>query len=139
MVTGWCHLSVNEGELGIFNSGEADHFQIGNMLYDNPALKAAADKKEIETVFIVEKYLMTATQSPWSLETIGLIQYFSYRYSILLEMYKPSEVKNLITNDVIKRAGLWVPGTRHAMDSVRLALYHLIIRKRLLTECLKST
>lgn len=143
--TGWCHLSVHVGEagceVGIFNCGEADFFGIGNMLYDNPALRAAANKKEIETIFVVEKFIMQSkiTQSPWSLETTGLIRYSGMHYGITVDdVQKPSEVKNLIKNDVIKRAGLYVPGKGHAMDAVRHALYYLIVKKKVLTECLRA-
>ena len=141
LATGWCHLSVHfDGEIGIFNCGEGDHFQIGNMLYDNPALKAAVVKREIETVFAVEKFTISPgkTQAPWSLETIGLIRYFSNFYHIPFFMSSPSQHKPLIKDEVIKRAGLWVPGKRHAMDAVRVAMYHLIKERRLLTEWLKE-
>lgn len=138
--TGWCHLSIHDGEVGIFNSGEADHNSIGNMLYDNLVLKTVISKKEIETVFIVEKFIMNAkiTQSPWSLETTGLIRYFAGHYQVPLVTQSPSQAKNLIKNEVIQRAGLYVPGKGHAMDAVRHALYFLVVKKGLLKECLRD-
>lgn len=140
--TGWCHLSIHDGEVGVFNCGEADHQGIGNLLFDNPALKAAVSKRDIvETVFVVEKFIMQSkiTQSPWSLETTGLIRYFAVQNQIILDdVQKPSEAKNLIKNEVIKRAGLYIPGKGHAMDAVRHALYYLIVKKGLLKECLIS-
>lgn len=137
--TGWCHVSVHEGEVGCFNSGEGSHNNIGNMLFDNPALMAAITKPEIETIFIIEKFVMNAkiTQSPWSLETTGLIRYFGDYYHVPLHFQSPSQAKNLIKNEVIQRAGLYVPGRGHAMDAVRHALYFLIIKKGLLKGCLK--
>lgn len=141
--TGWCHISIHEdGEVGVFNCGETDHLGIGNMLFDNQALKHVLSKKEIETVFVIEKFIMNSkiTQSPWSLETTGLIRYFALRYNVpLIDTQKPSEVKNLITNDVIKRAGFWVPGQGHAMDSVRHCLWYLIVKRGKLKECLRSS
>src|SRR5258706_6938499 len=83
LLTVWCHLSVhindNKGEVGCFQCGEADHVGIGNMLYDNQALRSAAAKKEIEIAFVVERFIMNTKISPqpWSLETIGLIRYFA--------------------------------------------------------------
>jgi hypothetical protein len=138
--TGWCHLSVHDGEIGCFNSGETAHNGIGNMLYDNPALKIAVGKHEIETVFVVERFVMNAkiTQSPWSLETIGLIKYFADYYHVPVEFQMPSQAKNLIKNEVIQRAGLYVPGRGHAMDAVRHALYYLTVKKGLLKECLRA-
>ena len=140
--TGWCHLSAHDGEVGCFNCGEADLNGIGNMLYDNPALKAAVAKQDqIETIFIVEKYVMNSkiTQSPWSLETTGLIRYFANVYHINLVSQTPSQAKNLIKNETIQRAGIYVPGQGHAMDAVRHALYYLTVKKGLLKECLKAS
>jgi hypothetical protein len=136
--TGWCHISVHDGEVGVFSSGEADHNGVGNLLYDNCSLKAAVVKTEIETTFAVERFVMNSkiTQSPWSLETTGLIRYFSSVYHVPMMMQTPSQAKNLIKDAVIKRAGLYVPGQGHAMDAVRHALYFLIVKKGLLKECL---
>lgn len=139
--TGWCHISVHDGEIGVFDSGELDHFAIGNLLFDNPTLRAAVSKQDIiQMDFIVEKYVMNSkiTQSPWSLETTGLIRYFAKIYNITLHSQTPSQAKNLINNDVIKRAGLYVPNQGHAMDAVRHALYFLIVKKGLLKECLRG-
>lgn len=139
--TGWCHLSIHDNEVGVFNCGETNHQGIGNLLFDNQALKAAVSKKEIvETVFVVEKFIMNAkiTQSPWSLETTGLIRYFAEHNQIPLESQTPSQAKSLIKNEVIKRVGLYVPGKGHAMDAVRHALWYLIIKRGFLKECLRG-
>jgi len=139
--TGYAHLSIHDGEVGVFSCGEADHNGIGNLLFENPSLKAAMVKKEIETVFLVELYKMNTkiTPSPWSLETTGLIRYFANRYQIPVLQYTPSQAKNLITNDVIKRAGLYETGKGHAMDAVRHALFYLTTKRGLLTECLRAS
>ena len=142
--SGWCHLSVNnegdECEINLFNSGEADMFQIGNLLVDNLALKTAAMKQEFETVFVLEKFTMNSkiTQSPWSLETIGLIRYFGNYYHIPLVFQTPSQAKNLVKNPVLRKAGIYVPGRQHAMDAARHALFYLITKKGLLKDCLKD-
>lgn len=111
------------------------------MLDDNPALKAAVNRKELELEFVIERFKMNSKVSPqpWSLETIGLVRYFAARYQTPLHLQGPSEVKNLIKNDVIQRADLWIPSKGgHQMDAVRHALYYLIIEKGLLKECLKT-
>ncbi len=140
-ISGWCHLSVHEGEVSCFNSGETDHIGIGNMLSDNQALISASNKKEIELTIAVEKFVMNAKISPqpWSLETIGLIRYFAARYQIPFVEVLPSAHKNLISDDVIKRAGLWTPGKGHARDAVSVALWFLIAKRGLLKEYLKET
>lgn len=135
--TGWCHLSIHEDEVGLFNYGQADHISIGNMLFENAALKQVTSKPEIEIVFVCESYQQRpGKNTTWSLETIGLIRYFAEKYGIPLHMQQPSEAKSLISNDTLKRAGLWVVGQEHARDAVRHALYYLIKERRLLTECL---
>jgi hypothetical protein len=139
--TGWCHLSIHDGEVGVFSCGETDHLGIGNLLFDNPSLKAAVSKRDVvETIFIVEKFIMNAkiTQSPWSLETTGLIRYFADHNEIPVVFQSPSQAKSLVKNEVIQRAGLYIAGKGHAMDSVRHALYYLIVKKGLLKECLIS-
>lgn len=138
--TGWCHISVFDGEVGVFNCGETDHIGIGNMLSDNPSLTAAVNRKELEVVFVIERFVMNTKISPqpWSLETTGLVRYFAAHYAIPLHLQAPSEAKGLIKTDVIKRAGLYLPGAGHAMDSVRHALYYLVTKKGLLTECLRA-
>lgn len=139
--TGWCHLSVHEYEIGVFDCGELDHFSIGNLLFDNPTLRAAVSKQNIISMdFIVEKYVMNSkiTQSPWSLETTGLIRYFANCYHVPFHSQTPSQAKNLIKNEVIQRAGLYIPGRGHAMDAVRHALYFLTVKKGLLKECLRA-
>lgn len=140
LMTGWCHLSIHQGEVGVFNCGETDHIGIGNMLYDNPALTAAVNRKELSVNFVIERYIINAknTPAPWSLETIGLVRYFAAHYQIPLHLQGSSEAKLLIKDEVIKRAGLWRPSKDgHQMDSVRHALYYLIVEKRLLKECLR--
>lgn len=139
--TGWCHISFHDNEVGVFNCGEGDHGQIGNLLFDNHALKTAVQKAEIETSFVIEKYIMNSkiSQSPWSLETTGLVRYFTSIYHVPLHFQTPSQAKNLISNDVIKRAGLYQPGKGHAMDAVRHALFFLTTKKRVLQECLRQS
>lgn len=140
LVSGWCHMSVHDGIIGLFSCGETDHIGIGNLLEDNPAIRAAGKRKELEIAFVIERFVMNTkiTPQPWSLETIGLVRYFAARYQIPLHLQGSSEAKTLIKNDVIKRAGLWTPTEGgHANDSIRHALYYLTVKKGLLKECLK--
>lgn len=142
LATGWTHLSVDDdGEVGSFFCGETDHLGIGNLIYENLHLELAMMRDVIDLNFVAEKFVMNSkvSPSPWSLETTGLIRYFADRHRIPFHIQTPSAVKNLIKNDVIKRAGLWVPSDGgHQMDAVRHALYFLIVKKGVLKECLKS-
>lgn len=137
-VTGWSHLSVRDGEVSLFRTGEADHIEIGDMLLNNPAFSHDLYGSDVEIAFVCESYKPNPRQTPapWSLETIGLIRYFASHYNIPFILVQPSEHKSLITDQRIKNAGLWTPGKRHANDSVSIALYYLIKEKGLLTSCL---
>lgn len=108
------------------------------MLYDNPALKAAGHKPEIETIFVCESYQVTPgkTAGYWSLETIGLIRYFASYYRVPFYMFKSSDHKPLIKPEVIQRAGLWKSGQKHSNDAAGLAIYWLIKERKLLTRYL---
>lgn len=140
-VTGWCHLSINDGEVGALSYGEMDHIGVGNLLRDSHVLKAAVSKEEIETVFVAESFVMNSkiSQQPFSLETIGLIRYFAAIYQVPLHFQTPSQVKSLIKDEVIKRADLWVPSKGgHQLDAVRHSLYYLIVKRGLLRQFLSK-
>src|SRR5690349_13242159 len=101
--TGWTHLSVNQDEeVGHFSCGEDNHLGIGNRLFDNLHLELAVERRsQIEIHFVAEKFVMNSkiSQSPWSLETMGLIRYFADRNQIPLHIQTPAQVKNLIKDD----------------------------------------
>lgn len=136
--TGWAHISVNGDGLSLFRSGQADHFEIGDMFQNFQVHHNAVVSPDIEIIFVSETYQFTPGKSPapWSLETIGLIRYWANYYNIPLMEQMPSEAKSLITNEVLKRAELWTPGQQHACDAARHALYYLIKDRKMLTECL---
>ena len=135
--TGWAHLSIKDDEVSLFRVGEADHFEIGDMLRTSPIFSAATST-DIDAVFVAEAYRPNPRKSfaPWSLETIGLIRYYANLYSIPLNMYQPSEAKSLIKDDTLRRANLWTPGKRHANDAVICAVYYLVKERGLMTSCL---
>lgn len=64
-------------------------------------------------------------------EVIGVVKLYAVQNDIK-ELYEqtPSQAKNLITDDKIRKVGLWVPGQPHAMDATRHLLYHLIVTRR---------
>lgn len=138
LLSGWCHISVLDNKVSLFKTGEGDHFEIGKMFHDNPALTNAS---EHDFTIIVESFKQNARMkpAPWSLETLGLVRYFAHVYNIPFIIVNPSEHKTLITNAVIKRAGLWSPTKGgHQNDAVRMSLYFLIKERNLLTGCLRK-
>lgn len=112
--------------------------QVGDLLL---AL-SAPDVMQKDAVVVCESFTInnqTArnSQAPWSLEVIGLIRYFSMVQHLEIFFQQPSAAKRLITDDVIKRAGLWKKGAPHQMDATRhMMLYDITSGKGLYKECL---
>lgn len=84
--------------------------------------------------FTINSQTAKNSQAPWSLEVIGLIRYFALKNNVELVFQQPSAAKNLITDDVIKRAGKWVRGLPHAMYATRHALLHAIVDRKVFRE-----
>ena len=66
----------------------------------------------------------------YPVEVIGVIKLYCQMYNVPLYVQSASQAKNFITDDKIKKMGLWVKGQVHGMDALRHLLYHLIITKR---------
>jgi len=133
LTTGWRQINVFDGEIGNSDGGQADHFQIGNFLSESQVLRQAARNPAVDVQIVIEKFTMSPakSQEPWSLETTGLIKYFASKYAAPVSMYRPSEWKPLIKDEVIKRSGLWIPGKRHMMDATGIALYYLVKERKM--------
>lgn len=63
-------------------------------------------------------------------EVIGVVKLYCAMKKIRLYEQTPAQAKKLITDDKIRKLGLWVPGQPHAMDATRHLLYHLIVTRR---------
>lgn len=138
--SGWAHLSIRDDEISLFRTGQADHFEIGDMLRNEKVFCKAQQSEDIETVFVCESFKVNSKHqaAPWSLETIGLVRFWAHHYFIPLTMQTPSEAKSLVTDKVLKASGLWIPGRRHENDAVIHAAYYLIKERGMLTWLLVS-
>lgn len=65
----------------------------------------------------------------YPVEVIGVIKLYAQTYNIPLFVQSASQAKGFMTDDKIKKMGLWVRGQKHGMDALRHLLYHLIITK----------
>lgn len=137
LATGFAYVAFNDGEIVDWRATQIDHEGVGDwiisFIQDYPLT-------HIERVIVCESFTMTMkkSQSPWSLEAIGLLRYASLKTGVPLEMQQPAAAKSLIRDAVIKAAGMWQPGKGHDMDAVRHALYYLMTKRKALTECLKA-
>lgn len=62
-------------------------------------------------------------------EVIGVIKLWCILNNKRAYEQTPAQAKNLITDDKLKKSGLWKPSLKHAMDAQRHLLYHLIVTK----------
>jgi hypothetical protein len=71
--------------------------------------------------FIINAATATNTQAPWSLEVLGAVRYMCVKYGCgELALQNPSDAKKLISNEIIRKLGWWVPGTKgHDKDALR--------------------
>lgn len=136
LVSGYAHLIITDNKVSFFKVGQCDHFELGNMLKREEMIQS-----DIKTVFICESYKQNCrmTQSPYSLESIGLVRYWAYVYEVEFVLVNPSQHKSLIKDDLIKRVGLWSPSKGgHQNDAIRVGLWYLIAKRKLLTQYLKK-
>lgn len=122
--TGWAQFT---DEPFTFKSGEVSFQEIGEQL----DRLGGADLPIGKTAVVVENFTVTRAtsmnhQAPWSLEVIGLLRYFALRNDLPFILQRPSNVKGLITDEVLRKAGVWDKGHPHARDALRHGLYYLM-------------
>lgn len=75
--------------------------------------------------FIITVQTAKKTQSPWSLQLIGIVQYFCYMNDVELHLPNPS-VREFTSHDMLKKFDLWhTGGAGHAMQALRHAFAYL--------------
>lgn len=93
-------------------------------------LEGINGQEDVEIVF--EKFFITTETGKkndvhYSLEIIGVIRYFAWKYQIPLYSQSPSDAKNFCDNKRLKNVDLWhVGGEGHAKDALRHLVLHLV-------------
>jgi len=123
--TGWAEFTVDDGKITEYECGEGDLFEIGDRL-NSPQPGG-------DLVFIFEKYTMNAkiSQSPWSLEVIGVVKYWAEHHGAPTVQVAPSSHKTLVGSDGVRRAKLWTPGKPHANDACSVGLWYLATKRNM--------
>lgn len=86
-----------------------------------------------EMVVVWEDYHITArtatlSQQPWSLNLIGVMQYFCWKYDVKFTVHSPSR-KPFATPERLRQVGFWHKGEAgHANDAFRHAMVFLVDR-----------
>lgn len=131
LVTGVCKFCIDpfEGVTQV-DSHELDFLGVGQYIK-----LAIGHRFQSEIQIVCEKFTITNqtaknSAAPWSLEVTGLVRWYTERYGYDLYQPMPSQTKSLITNDVLKRAELFVKG-EHARDAARAGLYYAITKQGL--------
>lgn len=138
LVSGLCSFTVMDDKVVLAHHWQLDHtgigqyFEQGNWNYSSGSI-----------VIAMESYIITPgtgkkSQAPWSLEGIGVVRYFVEKNGGQLRMSAPSAHKRLISDQVLKNAGLYFPGENHACDAARVALHVCISDHKLLRWTLKG-
>lgn len=137
LTTGFAHIVYHLGEIVAWNVAQLDHEQVGDWM---AATISLAPHDADENIIVCESFTMTMkkSQSPWSLEAIGLLRFASLKTGYPLVMQTPAAAKSLIRDEVIKSAGMYIPGKDHQRDAQRHALYYLMTNRKVLTECLRE-
>lgn len=105
--------------------------------------RAAGNGGPTDTVVAMESFIITPgtakkTQAPWSLETIGAVRYFVETAGLSLRMSAPSAHKKLVSDSVLKSAGLYFRGEGHATDAARVAVHVAMVDHKMLRDHLKG-
>lgn len=134
LVTGLVSFAVDDDKVNCLESYQVDHIGLGHYF--------SAIKWTSETIVVVEKFTITSgtakkSQAPWSLESTGICRYFTESAGFEMFQHMPSAHMNLVSNQVLKNAGLFVPG-EHARDAARVGLFHLITKEKVLKWTLKT-
>lgn len=144
LVTGLCSFNVQDSEtLPIWGieHWQLDHLGTAAFFEDCREIWKRGGPSDV--VVAMESFIITPgtskkTQAPWSLETIGAVRYFVETSGLQLRMSAPSAHKKLISDDVLKRAGLHFPGEGHATDASRVALHVCMVDHKLMRWALKE-
>jgi hypothetical protein len=79
--------------------------------------------------FIINHSTISNSQSPWSLETIGVVRVLAQRADVPFEMQSAAEGKSVVDNSMLHRLELWHKGGKgHANDAIRHTAAFMIRR-----------
>lgn len=129
LTTGLTAFTVDEGGyIGCIDSYELDIIGIGQYFETRPIGPGVQVCYEVANKFQASGHV--------SSEVIGLVKYFVLKGGAEFIPVMQSAHKRLITRNVLKRAGLNVPGG-HAKDAASIGLFHVTVNLKLLQHVLR--
>ena len=128
LATGLVAFTVSEEGVCCVDSYELDIVGIGDYFDTVKVSEAVTVCYEVANKFQASGHM--------SSEVIGVVKYFALKGGADLKVVTQSAHKRLISRDVLKKAGLYVPG-QHAKDAASVGLYHALVNLKLLQHVLR--
>lgn len=136
LTTGIAVVTADGTDLELVESDELDVMATGYRVRD--LLWDLYQEHGDDFAVVIERFTITAataknSQAPWSLKVIGMVEWLVHDAAGLppegvITFQGPAEAKKLITNDILKKHGLWhVGGAGHANDAIRHAVYRYAV------------
>lgn len=127
--TGWAMLAISDRGRTYWDLGQLGpdehHLELYNMI-DRMYARAQDDN----FIIVCERFEYRAYSRPGlvldSREYIGVAKLFAAQKQVPFVLQSAAQGKGLVTDQNIKKLGLWSAGNRHAMDALRHLLYYVI-------------
>lgn len=131
--TGWClfedGILKNWGQVDTVidrkgnNEGRVDYFALEDLFYNiEPAFVICEDYR----VYPHKLERHTGSQV-LTIRVIGQIEYLSFASRIPIFFNMASTAKGFVTDEKLKKWGMWQPGMRHSRDAIRHGVYFTLI------------
>jgi hypothetical protein len=94
------------------------------------------DRLDVFDAIVCEAYMISPdtlrkSRQLWSLELIGFMRYVAWRSNITFKLQQASAAKKFVTNEMLKKYGLFIPGRDHANDALRHLVIYLVERQQM--------
>lgn len=124
-------LAVDPGKTTGWATYEAGEYQYGQA---SPfVFLSDVDSWALDTldVFVVERYTITPqtlkmSRQPDALKIIGVLEWWAVSRDILFVEQTPAEAKSFVTNERLRKLGLYPSGLDHAADAMRHLILYLV-------------
>lgn len=127
LLSGYAHFDYTDDVLELVETAELNWHELGEKLEAELSVDPANTAVAIER-FIISGRTVKNTQSPWSLECIGMTQWLCYRHGAAdFVLQNVNEAKNTFPNERLRHLGYWHRGGKgHALDAIRHSLLYLL-------------
>ena len=79
-----------------------------------------------ETFQVTQRSLQQRGERLWSVEQIGILQYLCRKNGWSYTEQSPSDAKNFVSDEKLKRIGWYIKGMEHSRDAARHAVLYAV-------------